>query len=390
MRSKFPGYFRPTAENFELLWKDCFFAFDANVLLNLYRYSPAARDGLLKALISVKNRAFIPHQVAKEFLRNRLSVTAGQAEEYTKAIKQIGDLVENLSNSKRHPFLPENELPKFKNQAEELCNHLDLQRSSLLERFSTDETLATLDSLFEHSTGNPFDAVAMKKIEDEGLLRYKSEIPPGYRDGKKNSEGDVYRKFGDFIVWKQLISKAQTEKKSFIFVTDDQKDDWWLEQSGRTIGPRPELIEEFSAETGCTFWMYSVEKFMQEIARFSEFEISPAVIQEVIEIREDAREKFEVDGVNEQLEDIEENAPQAAFMRALHISEALAEVVGPGPLPRTAIVSKLWNYIKKNNLQDPKNKKNINADEKLMKLFGKSQLSMFELASLIVQHVSAK
>ena len=79
--------------------------------------------------------------------------------------------------------------------------------------------------------------------------------------------------------------------------------------------------------------------------------------------------------------------PNAAFMKALTPSPALAAVVGSTPLPRTAVVSKLWDYIKKNNLQDKANKRNINADAKLKEIFGKAQVSMFELAALIGKHV---
>jgi len=80
--------------------------------------------------------------------------------------------------------------------------------------------------------------------------------------------------------------------------------------------------------------------------------------------------------------------PNAAFMKALTPSPALAAVVGSAPLPRTEIISKLWVYIKANNLQDATNKRNINADAKLKELFGKPQVSMFELAGLIGKHVS--
>ncbi|MDD3017132.1 MAG: SWIB/MDM2 domain-containing protein [Comamonas sp.] len=80
-------------------------------------------------------------------------------------------------------------------------------------------------------------------------------------------------------------------------------------------------------------------------------------------------------------------APNPAFMKPLTPSAALAAVVGKDPLPRTEIISKLWVYIKANNLQDPANKRNINADAKLEKIFGKPQVSMFEMAGLIGKHV---
>lgn len=80
--------------------------------------------------------------------------------------------------------------------------------------------------------------------------------------------------------------------------------------------------------------------------------------------------------------------PNAAFMAALQPSPALAAVVGNKPLPRTQIIKKIWDYIKKNKLQDSKNKRNINADEKLLVVFGgKKQVSMFELAKVVSKHV---
>ncbi|MDP2256807.1 MAG: SWIB/MDM2 domain-containing protein [Polaromonas sp.] len=79
--------------------------------------------------------------------------------------------------------------------------------------------------------------------------------------------------------------------------------------------------------------------------------------------------------------------PNAAFMKALTLSPELSAVVGDKPLPRTEIVSKLWVYIKANNLQDKANKRMINADKKLLAVFGKPQVSMFEMAGLIGKHV---
>lgn len=79
--------------------------------------------------------------------------------------------------------------------------------------------------------------------------------------------------------------------------------------------------------------------------------------------------------------------PNAAFMAALNPSSALAEVIGNKPMPRTEIVKKIWDYIKKNNLQDKKNRRMINADGKLKPLFAKDQISMFDLAKIVSKNV---
>ncbi|MDE2001553.1 MAG: SWIB/MDM2 domain-containing protein [Patescibacteria group bacterium] len=79
----------------------------------------------------------------------------------------------------------------------------------------------------------------------------------------------------------------------------------------------------------------------------------------------------------------------AAFMKPLNVSADLAAVVGKGPMPRSEVVKKLWAYIKSHNLQDAKNKRNINADEALKKVFGgKSVVNMFEMTKLVSKHLS--
>jgi chromatin remodeling complex protein RSC6 len=79
----------------------------------------------------------------------------------------------------------------------------------------------------------------------------------------------------------------------------------------------------------------------------------------------------------------------SAFMKPLALTSALEAVVGKGPMPRSEVVKKLWIYIKKNNLQDPKAKRNILADEKLKVVFGgKAVVNMFEMTKLVSKHLS--
>jgi chromatin remodeling complex protein RSC6 len=81
--------------------------------------------------------------------------------------------------------------------------------------------------------------------------------------------------------------------------------------------------------------------------------------------------------------------PNAAFMKPMTIGAALQAVVGNKPMPRTEVTKKLWDYIKKNKLQDPKERRNINADENLKKVFGgKKTVSMFEMTKLVSKHLS--
>ena len=140
--------------------------------------------------------------------------------------------------------------------------------------------------------------------------------------------------------------------------------------------------------------MYSVERFLQEAAARAKVEISPQVIQEVVELREDARELAAVSDIQSEVEAATETRirrsarrPHPAFTEGLFPSEALAAIVGNEALPRTALVAKLWSYIKDHDLQDKVNRRIIHADERLLPIFGKAEVSMFELAGLIGRHV---
>ena len=81
--------------------------------------------------------------------------------------------------------------------------------------------------------------------------------------------------------------------------------------------------------------------------------------------------------------------PNAAFMKPLKPSAELAAVIGADPLPRTEVTKKIWEYIKKHDLQDAANRRNINADVKLRPIFGKEQVSMFEMTKLLSGHLSS-
>lgn len=289
MKSVFVGHFRPSETELSDLWEKCIFIIDANVLLNLYRYSSETRAELEKALTNIKDNVFITHQAAKEFLKNRLSVTAGQANEYITTIKKINDLTVNLSSKDRHPFISTQELPDFEKYSKKIISNLEAQQQELWNKFTNDEILSFVENMFNGKTGLPYTDDELKDIISDGEERFQKEIPPGYKDAKKDSSIDSIRKYGDLLVWKQVIKYAESNKKPVIFITDDKKEDWWLEQSGRTIGPRPELIEEFWDKTTQKFWMYSVDLFIKESAKLSKSTVSEDVIQEILKVSQEAK-----------------------------------------------------------------------------------------------------
>jgi len=308
MRNTFSGHFRPKQQEFNNHWENSIFVVDANVLLNLYRYSEATRTELQEAIRGLNGRVYIPNQAAHEFFRNRLSVTSDQSKEYTSAIKTIRDLVKKISSKERHPFIKDEMLIDLTDLSDKVIDNLEKQQGLLLDKLSNDEILEFIEDVFKGKTGPPYETEKLNEIIELGERRYETKTPPGFKDINKDSTTDPLRKYGDLIVWLQTIDYAKDQSKSVVFITDDKKEDWWLEQSGRTISPRPELIEEFQKETEQQFWMYSVGKFIQETAKRNKKEVNPDIIDEIRKISERI-EQMSQEGLNIKLQSIIDTPP---------------------------------------------------------------------------------
>ncbi|MEH7809961.1 PIN-like domain-containing protein, partial [Bacillus safensis] len=101
--------------------------------------------------------------------------------------------------------------------------------------------------------GEPYNEEQMKKLEKEADKRLNMEIPPGYKDFNKKNGLKFYNgviiqnKYGDLILWKQLLDFAVRNDTNIIFLTDEQKEDWWYKLKNKIIGPKVELLNEFTS-----------------------------------------------------------------------------------------------------------------------------------------------
>ncbi len=286
MKSKFPGYFKLTKEEINELWKNALFTLDANILLNLYRYSDETRDEFFKILNKLKKRIWIPHQSAQEFFNNRLGVISQQEKSYEETISSLKSIEQEFHNSRQHPFLSERLLKKFTSLNEEICSQLQANKEFHNNRISDDDILAKIESLFDKKVGNEFTDKELEEICNEGEQRFKNKIPPGYKDSSKNDNTELNsKKYGDFIVWKQIIQKSKDLKQGIILLTDDRKEDWWVRFKGKTLTPRPELIKEFQLETKQSFHMYQSDRFLEFARDFLNEKVNEKAIEEVRELR---------------------------------------------------------------------------------------------------------
>ncbi|WP_437740641.1 PIN domain-containing protein [Sorangium sp. So ce302] len=283
MKKLFPGSYPLKDEDFKVLWSEGMFVFDTNMLLNVYRYSEEARKEFLDLLSSpeVAPRIWIPYQVACEYHRNLDEV---RYEQVRKCI-DIKHQVEKWGQSSRagdHRTRAEQLsalVNKFVEEADKDYRHPD--REALIERIA---------GLFEGKVGPDWDQERLKKVYKQGEERYKDEIPPGFKD-RQQKKGD--EKYGDLVIWFQIIEEAKSRKKPVILVTDDVKEDWWLRIDGKTVGPLPALRNELHKEAEVILHMYSGDRFLEQARKMLHHPVREETVKEVRQVRQD-QEKQQV------------------------------------------------------------------------------------------------
>ena len=303
MKKLFRGYFADDKDLIDSLWSDCIFVFDANILLNLYRYSDSTRNEFLHILKTIKHRIWLPNRAAGEYFKNRTKVIYDQSKSYDDSISKINALRQTFENSRSHPFISSQTKEKTEEIFGLLSDELKESKKAHSTRLTNDPIKAQLALLFEGRVGDPFSDDVLKKILNDGKYRYSEQIPPGFEDADKVDENDdsttvsdLCRRYGDYILWSQILEFAETNKKNVILVTDDSKKDWWEIQNKTTIGPRPELIEEFFDKTGQNIFMYKPDKFLELSKQYLNESVTAEAVDEVRELRrKDQTETFSKD-----------------------------------------------------------------------------------------------
>ena len=289
MKNSFPGQFSNKPDKIKELWDNGIIALDANVILDLYRYSDSTRAALLNVLELLKERVWISHQVAKEYFSNRLKVIGDQAKLYDSAISELGKLKAGFENQKQHPFIGVEALQGFVESFDRVVEELKVNKGMHDGRIYEDDIKDKLGELFEGRVGTGYEAERLESLILAGAVRYQHKVPPGFKDASKGSEdgslSDRCAPYGDYIGWVQLMEKSKASGVGVIYVTGDNKEDWWLKQSGKTVGPLPALVEEFISETNNSFYMYQPDRFLEFANSFLHQEASPEAVEEIRETR---------------------------------------------------------------------------------------------------------
>jgi hypothetical protein len=155
----------------------------------------------------------------------------------------------------------------LKDEAEHLRSFLD-----------KDPIESRLNTLFKKRLGEPYGDLHQKYVEAE--QRFRLKIPPGFRDEAKED----YKKYGDVVLWLQLLDHAKDSGTNIIFVTAESKTDWWLSGGQKKrLGPRPELAQEMKARAGVEFHMYSPTEFVKHADELLGMKSKPAKVKQALQ-----------------------------------------------------------------------------------------------------------
>lgn len=309
-KEEFYGFYREPFNKENMTNENTIIVFDTNSLLNVFRFTPEASKEYFEIIQSIQDKIYIPYLVALEFhfhksetlLLNEINVTKFKNDFSKNWNKVKSDAVKKLFSSLTfRNDLQQNELTTFLSN---LLNSdkLDIE-AKLIEKISSisdnqKNTFKILIQIMESKTGERYTQDMITNIEKEGEERYKNEIPPGFNDANKklsrSYNGIKYQqKFGDLIIWKDIIIKAKEDKiKNVIFVTSDGKRDSKTDLNHKVcvgkdgngkekyqiIGPRIELIEEMKNETGADFYLMDELEFMKH---FSQEEVPSRVVKSI-------------------------------------------------------------------------------------------------------------
>ncbi len=255
----FPGYIRKNETEIKNIFQNGIIMFDTNVLLNLYRYSKSTRETIVNLIGKFKSQIWLPHQAALEYNKNRYEVIADQEKTYKEFTEKIIQIQRDLQTTSKPPFLSEKVHEELNNVFGKVNSEVKESIKKYCDYLKNDPIYQELSELFENRITDSFNEKQLTEIFKEGEKRFKDKVPPGYED-EKNKTGN--RKYGDLVLWKQVIAKAKELGKPVLLITDERKNDrWWKIKDGRNMGPRPEFFSDIKTYAKVVFLLYSSFSF---------------------------------------------------------------------------------------------------------------------------------
>lgn len=260
MRETFREYYPLSREEHKLIWNKAIIVFDTNVLLNFYRYSPNTFQTFSKILNMLSNKIWIPFQVAEEVHAYRLSVIDNQIKIYYEYRKKLDKLQKDFENEIKSPFISKLLLSETKDGFNKIKEELLVKEQFFKNLIQNDNILDTISNIFDKKIGRPLSKQEFQTILiKEGEKRFDNKSLALFMNDNSTSSD----RYNDLMLWFQLINKAQSDKCPILFITDDIKNNWWIQNESKTFSPDYNLLREFYNMTGELFYMYRAFNFLE-------------------------------------------------------------------------------------------------------------------------------
>ncbi len=291
MKSKFFEYYPISEEDINKIWTNGIFSYDANILLNVFRYSEDARNRVLESIGYFRDRTVMSYQACLEYHKSKRNVADGMRKCYDEIIHYFENFVVklndgDLSKYRRHCSIDlERDINKpLRSAVKKIEKNINDKRANHDVLLNVEELDNRIAELFDGRVSDEFSEDKLNEIYTKGKERYEKKIPPGFADKKNKNENDKKSFYGDLIIWEHLIDISSDKDCDIIFVTDDRKEDWWEIVNGERRNPRLELYHEFSERTGHRILIYSLDMFVEYAALYkNKKKASPKVINEIKE-----------------------------------------------------------------------------------------------------------
>jgi hypothetical protein len=240
----------------------CDVVLDAGVLLFPYRTDSKSLTVIRSVYenLKEKGRLFVPARAAREFYRNKatklLEVTKALGEKRSRDVSPAPVSYPLLDALGQYETVIETKKELDKSFVS-YHKALDKLLEAITRRDWNDPVSKMYSDLFSEGIVHE---LTTKPEEIEKILEYRTrnKIPPGYKDSSKDDRG-----VGDLVIWLTILQIGKTNKKPLVFVTGDEKADWWHRSNNQGALPRCELIDEFRRESGCAFYMSSFSEFLK-------------------------------------------------------------------------------------------------------------------------------
>ena len=261
MKSHFPAYCKLSHEDVDEIFDDCIFVFDTNALLDLYRVPKDIAEKILEVFKANIERIRVPYHVSEEYCSDLKGVITTQISKVKEARSKFDNFYKFIAEKRNQPHISSNALKKLdlfkKAFNKELKEHEEYLWNELRYGFLNNSLIEILEGALFEQLGKE----KINEIETEGVDRYKNKVPPGYKDCDKQDN-----KYGDLIIWHEILHFVSNEHRNIVFVTNDWKEDLMENFEGIEYAPRQEMLVEFKqASSQNNFIIMKLDQFLERV-----------------------------------------------------------------------------------------------------------------------------